>query len=82
MRRYRIGQDITSRAETDSAGQCVRRTVGRSKDDILGLEMGQNRSQNVVRCQKEAQGLLGERVVKTPEASSMVFLRAVSLATL
>ncbi len=29
-----------------------------------------------------AQGLLGEREVNTPEASSMVFLRAVSLATL
>lgn len=33
--------------------------------------------------QKEKpQGLLGEREVNTPEASSMVFLRAVSLATL
>ena len=32
--------------------------------------------------EEQAQGLLGERVVNTPEASSMVFLRAVSLATL
>lgn len=32
--------------------------------------------------EEEAQGLLGERVVNTPEASSMVFLRAVSFATL
>lgn len=30
----------------------------------------------------EAQGLLGEREVNTPDASSMVFRRAVSLATL
>lgn len=29
-----------------------------------------------------AQGLLGEREANTPEASSIVFLRAVSLATL
>lgn len=32
--------------------------------------------------EEQDQGLLGERVVNTPEASSMVFLRAVSLATL
>ena len=32
--------------------------------------------------QEKSQGLLGERDVNTPEASSMVFLRAVSLATL
>lgn len=33
-------------------------------------------------AQEETQGLLGERLLKTPEASSMVFLLAVSLATL
>lgn len=33
-------------------------------------------------AQEEAQGLLGERLLKTPDASSMVFLLAVSLATL
>lgn len=38
--------------------------------------------ESILLCREEAQGLLGERVANTPEASSMVFLRAVSLATL
>lgn len=39
--------------------------------------------QQCVRTEREqVQGLLGEREVNTPEASSMVFRRAVSLATL